>query len=379
MPGNWNPMMRLLFCTYHKKAEDKFSSWNEIILHWKSTGHLRMKMWEEPAAPCPHCPHFRLCPRLLRHTRARVRDHQACVTSAWTAEISGHVVIPLMKFCCQSLPHAWLMLSPQSKAHWVTSGFLPYLPKINSTLPMRHHQVQSYRLPTPLSGNPTCDPSSLSSRNPFSAQAWPCAQTSTASFPSAPQPLGTQSTGHGEVGALHSVSHPGLVERGSSRNGWITPGNNKERQYTLPLYGYSQLSAWQDSAVKWENNEISSCSLEILEIWTVSNTRHGSHLKLPGFKQMSNMETCLFLLSIYHIPFLSDITKEFVMLRMAHTLAVTCTQGLKFKGPVFSDVFFQQEVVNITRKNRTTNYLILFWIARSFFSSSVVSGQNTYL
>ena len=26
MPGNWNPMMRLLFCTYHKKAEDKFSS-----------------------------------------------------------------------------------------------------------------------------------------------------------------------------------------------------------------------------------------------------------------------------------------------------------------------------------------------------------------
>ena len=38
MPGNWNPMMRLLFCTYHKKAEDKFSSWNEnyttLEKHW---------------------------------------------------------------------------------------------------------------------------------------------------------------------------------------------------------------------------------------------------------------------------------------------------------------------------------------------------------
>lgn len=48
------------------------------------------------------------------------------------------------------------------------------------------------------------------------------------------------------------------------------------------------------------------------------------------------------------------------MLRMADTLAVTGTQGLKLKGPVFSDVFFQQEVVNTTRKSRTTNYLILF-------------------
>lgn len=79
---------------------------------------------------------------------------------------------------------------------------------------------------------------------------------------------GTHYTGHGTVGALHSVSNPGPVERCSSRNGWITSGNNKERRHTLPLYGYSQLPAWQDSAVKWENNEISSCSLEILEIWT---------------------------------------------------------------------------------------------------------------
>lgn len=48
------------------------------------------------------------------------------------------------------------------------------------------------------------------------------------------------------------------------------------------------------------------------------------------------------------------------MLRMADTLAVTFTQGLKLKGPVFSDVFFQRKVVNTTRKGRTTNYLILF-------------------
>lgn len=112
VPGNWNPMMRLLFCTYHKKAEDNFSGWNEIILPWESNGYLRMKIWEEPAAPCPHCPPFRLCPRLLKHTRARVRDHQACVASTWTTEVSGHVVIPLVKFCCQPSPPAWLMRSP---------------------------------------------------------------------------------------------------------------------------------------------------------------------------------------------------------------------------------------------------------------------------
>lgn len=68
----------------------------------------------------------------------------------------------------------------------------------------------------------------------------------------------------------------------------------KDNTHCLHTDFHSFLPDKTVSAVKWENNEISSCSLEIWEIWTVSNTRHGSHLKLPGFKQMSKMETWVF-------------------------------------------------------------------------------------
>lgn len=50
-------------------------------------------------------------------------------------------------------------------------------------------------------------------------------------------------------------------------------------------------------------------------------------------------------LSLYHIPFLTP-QRSLHAIRMAGTLAVTCSQGLKFKRPVFPHVFFQQLVVN---------------------------------
>lgn len=104
VPGSWNPMMRLLFCTYHKKAEDNFSSWNEIILHWKSTGYLRMKMWEEPAAPCPHCPHFRLCPRPEAHQSPSQRSSGMChfclnLWDFWSRGDSTHEILPVLTTC----------------------------------------------------------------------------------------------------------------------------------------------------------------------------------------------------------------------------------------------------------------------------------------
>lgn len=90
------------------------------------------------------------------------------------------------------------------------------------------------------------------------------------------QSTGAHSTGHGRVGALWIIN-PVLVERCAWRDGWImsNPGGNEEKWHSLPWYGYSQLPAWQDNTTKWENNEMSSCSLEIWEILTISNIRHG--------------------------------------------------------------------------------------------------------
>lgn len=174
--SNWNPKTRLLFCTYHKKAEDNFTSWSEIILWLKSTWYLNEDLRSLCCSLALLLP-FRLCPRLLRHTRAWVRGQQACVTSAWITDVPGHMLPLLQRFCCWPSPLAWLTLSSCTSVQSPPSYFWLCLPSSQDQLLTSGETSSSTKLPitSPAVWEPHLrflGPSPPEA--PHHAQAWPC-------------------------------------------------------------------------------------------------------------------------------------------------------------------------------------------------------------